>query len=348
MGRFPSGQREQTVNLPSTTSVVRIHLLPPKTVRSDPGSLFVFTESCDILISDIYEKRILILTFLDFIIAVIFGLVEGITEWLPISSTGHMILLNEFLKINVSEDFFSLYLVVIQLGAILAVVIVFWKDIWPFGIKDNPHPWKKEGFGRYVKADKFVMWFKVLVACVPAAIVGVLFDDLFDELFYNYVCVAISLILFGILFIVVENWIKDKKPHVRSEGEITYPMAFFIGACQLVAAVFPGTSRSGTTILGSISIGISREAAARFTFILAIPVMLGASLLKILKYDGDVKGSEVALLIVGMVVAFAVSFVVIKWLLAYIRKNSFKVFGWYRIALGTLVLLLGLFGVIGK
>lgn len=286
--------------------------------------------------------------FSDFLIAVIFGLVEGITEWLPISSTGHMILLNEFLKLNVSEEFFGLYLVVIQLGAILAVVVVLWKDIWPFGIKDNPHPWKKEGFGRYVKADKFVMWFKVLVACIPAAIVGVLFDDLFDELFYNYVCVAISLILFGVLFIVVENLIKNRKPHVKSEGEITYPMAFLIGACQLVAAVFPGTSRSGTTILGSIAIGISREAAARFTFILAIPVMLGASLLKIVKYDGEVKGSEIALLLIGMAVAFGVSFVVIKWLLGFIRKHNFKPFGWYRIGLGTIVLILGIAGVIGK
>lgn len=284
----------------------------------------------------------------DIFIAILFGLVEGITEWLPISSTGHMILLNEFFKLNVSEEFFNLYLVVIQLGAILAVIVIFWKEIWPFGLKDNKKPWKKEGFGRFVKADKFSMWFKILVACIPAAVVGVLFDDFLDELFYNYICVAITLIIFGVAFIVVENYIKDKKPVLTNLDELTYPQAFLIGAFQLIAAVFPGTSRSGATIVGAIAVGISREVAASFTFFLAIPVMLGASLLKIVKYDGDVSGKEMMLLIVGMVVAFVVSFVVIKWLMSYIKKNNFKPFGWYRIVLGTLVLILGIAGVIGK
>lgn len=284
---------------------------------------------------------------LDYLIAGLFGLVEGITEWLPISSTGHMILLNEFFKLNVSKDFFDLYLVVIQLGAILAVIIIFWKEIWPFGTKNNNHPFRQDGVGRLIKADKFSMWFKILVACMPAAIVGVLFDDFLDELFYNYVCVAISLIVFGIAFIVVENWVKGKKPIVNSLDELTYPQAFLIGAFQLIAAVFPGTSRSGATIVGSLAIGIKREIAASFTFFLAIPVMLGASLLKVVKYSGDVSGSEIVLLLIGMLVAFVVSFVVIKWLMSYIKKNSFKVFGWYRIVLGAIVLLLGLVGVIG-
>lgn len=279
-------------------------------------------------------------------ISIIYGIVEGITEWLPISSTGHMILLDSFLKLNVSEEFYKLYLVVIQLGAIMAVVVIYWKEIWPFGIKDNKHPWKKEGIGRWVKADKFIMWFKILVACVPAAIVGIVFDDYLDELFYNWVCVSIMLIIFGIAFIVVERWVKDKEPSVKSVDDITYPQAFLIGAFQLIAAVFPGTSRSGSTIVGSLAIGISREAAAKFTFFLAIPVMMGASLLKIVKYEGDVAGSEIAMLLLGMVVAFVVSWFVIKKLMAYIRKHNFNVFGWYRIVVGVLFIILGIAGLI--
>ncbi len=284
----------------------------------------------------------------DFLIAVLFGIVEGITEWLPISSTGHMILFNEFFKLNVSEAFFELYLVVIQLGAIMAVVVVFWKEIWPFGIKNNKKPWKKEGICRWVMADKFSMWFKILVACIPAAIIGVLFDDILDKLFYNYICVAISLIVFGVAFIVVENYIKDKKFIVNNIDQISYPAALIIGAFQLIAAIFPGVSRSGSTIVGSLGIGIRREVAAKFTFFMAVPVMLGASLLKVLKYDGDVTKSEIAILAIGMIVAFLVSFVIIKWLMGYIKRHSFKVFGYYRIALGILVLLLGAIGVIGK
>ena len=288
------------------------------------------------------------MSIIDFLIAVLFGIVEGVTEWLPISSTGHMILFNEFFKLNVSEAFFELYLVVIQLGAIMAVVVVFWKDIWPFGIKDNKKPWKTEGIGRYVMADKFSMWFKILVACIPAAIIGVLFDDILDKLFYNYICVAISLIVFGVAFIVVENYIKGKKFIVNNIDQISYPAALIIGAFQLIAAIFPGVSRSGSTIVGSLGIGIRREVAAKFTFFMAVPVMLGASLLKVLKFDGDVTKSEVAILLIGMIVAFVVSFVIIKWLMGYIKKHSFKVFGYYRIALGILVLILGAIGVIGK
>ena len=250
--------------------------------------------------------------FLDYLIALIFGIVEGITEWLPISSTGHMILLNDFLKINVSEDFFDLYLVVIQLGAICAVILLYWHDLWPFGTKDNKHPLSKEGFGRYIKTDIFQMWFKILVACIPAAVVGVLFDDWLDEHLYNYTVVAI------------------------------------IGLFQLIAAIFPGTSRSGTTIVGSLMMGISRRCAAKFTFFLAVPVMLGASLLKILKFKGDVSGGEIVLLLIGMVSAFFVSLFVIKALMGYIRKHNFNVFAWYRIALGALVLIFGLTGLIGK
>lgn len=286
------------------------------------------------------------MSIIDYLVSVIYGIVEGITEWLPVSSTGHMILLDSFLKLNVSDDFKSLYLVVIQLGAIMAVVLIYWKEIWPFGIKDNDHPWKKEGIGRWVKADKFVMWFKILVACIPAIIVGVAFDDFLDELFYNWICVSIMLILFGIAFIVVERWVKDKKPIVTSVDELTYPQAFLIGAFQLIAAVFPGTSRSGSTIVGSLAIGISREVAAKFTFFLAIPVMFGASLLKIVKFEGDVSGAEVGMLVLGMVVAFVVSWVVIKKFMSYIRKHNFNVFGYYRIVVGVLFIILGITGLI--
>jgi len=288
--------------------------------------------------------------FLDYIIALVFGIVEGITEWLPISSTGHMILLNEFLKINVSENFFGLYLVVIQLGAICAVILLFWNELWPFGRKGNDHPLSKQGFGRYIKTDIFQMWFKILVACIPATIVGVLLDDWLDEHLYNYIVVAISLIVFGIIFIVTEKQLKDRKikPEITKIGQITYKHAFIIGLFQLIAAIFPGTSRSGTTIVGSLMMKISRQCAAKFTFFLAVPVMLGASLLKILKYEGGVTGGEIVLLIIGMVSAFFVSIFVIKGLLKYIRKHNFNIFAFYRIVLGLLVLVFGLTGIIGK
>lgn len=284
----------------------------------------------------------------DYFVAFIFGLVEGVTEWLPVSSTGHMIILNEFLKLNVSADFYDLYLVVIQLGAIIAVLVIFWKDIWPFGIKNNEHPFSDSGIGRYVMKDKIIMWLKIVLACVPAAIVGVLFDDWLDEHLYNYVVVAVALIVFGVAFIVVEQLMKNKKTIVNTVNQLNWGHAFAIGLFQLLAAIFPGASRSGSTIVGSIAIGIKREAAAKFTFFLAIPVMLGASLLKIVKFKGDVTGHEVGLLIVGMITAFLVSLLVINKLMAFIKKHSFTCFGWYRIALGVIILILGFAGVIGR
>ena len=216
---------------------------------------------------------------IDYLVSLLFGIVEGITEWLPVSSTGHMIILNEFLKLNVSPEFYDLYLVVIQLGAIMAVIVIFWKDIWPFGVKNNQHPFAKEGIGRYIMKDKIIMWLKIALACVPAAIVGVLFDDWLDEHLYNYVVVAIALIVFGVAFIVVEYLMKDRTPAVKTVNQLNWGHALAIGFFQLLAAIFPGASRSGSTIVGSIAIGIKREAAAKFTFFLAIPVMLGASLL---------------------------------------------------------------------
>ena len=269
---------------------------------------------------------------LDILKAVLFGVVEGITEWLPISSTGHMILVEEFVKMNVSEEFWSLFLVVIQLGAILAVVLLFWKKIWPFGRK------KKSG-KFYVKTDIILLWLKILVACIPAAIVGVLFDDKLDELFYHPWCVAIALIVFGIAFIVIENRNKDMEPKIRALKDITFQTAVLIGIFQLIAAVFPGTSRSGATIVGALLLGVSRTVAAEFTFFLAIPVMFGASLLKIVKFGLAFTGTEVVLLVVGMAVAFLVSMLVIRFLMGYIRKHDFKAFGWYRIVLGAVVLL---------
>jgi len=290
------------------------------------------------------------MSFVDYLIALLFGIVEGITEWLPISSTGHMILLNEFLKINVSEDFFDLYLVVIQLGAICAVILLYWKELWPFGVKDNKHPLSKDGFGRYIKVDIFQMWFKILVACIPAAVVGVLFDDWLDSHLYNYTVVALALIIFGIIFIVTEFMLKKNKlePKITKISQITYKHALIIGLFQLIAAIFPGTSRSGTTIVGSLIMRISRRCAAKFTFFLAVPVMLGASLLKILKFSGSVTSSEVIILLIGMISAFFVSLFVIKALMGYIRKHNFNVFAIYRIVLGFVVLIFGFAGLIGK
>lgn len=260
--------------------------------------------------------------------AILFGIVEGITEWLPISSTGHMILLNEFVKLDVTPEFWDMFLVVIQLGAILAVVLLFWNKIFPFDLKKKP----------FVKKDIFTLWFKIIVACIPAAVIGLLFDDILNELFYNYVCVAIALIVFGIAFIVIENKNKGVSPKITSLADITYKTAVIIGIFQLIAAIFPGTSRSGATIIGALLIGVSRTVAAEFTFFLAIPVMFGASLLKILKFGLAFTGMEWAILLSGMIVAFVVSIIVIRFLMGYIKKHDFKVFGWYRIVLGILVL----------
>ncbi len=279
--------------------------------------------------------------------AILFGVVEGITEWLPISSTGHMILLNEFVKLDVSDEFYSMFEVVIQLGAILAVVLIFWNKIWPFGKKNNRAPLAENGIGAYIKTDIFVLWFHILVSCVPAAVVGILWDDLFEELFYNYTTVAIMLIIFGVAFILIENNRAGKKAKIRHIADITYTTALLIGIFQLIAAIFPGTSRSGATIVGALLIGVSRTVAAEYTFYLAIPVMFGASLLKLLKFGLSFTGLEIAILLVGMVVAFIVSMFVINFLMGYIRKHDFKVFGWYRIILGALVLICGIAGIIG-
>ncbi|MCI8976062.1 undecaprenyl-diphosphate phosphatase [bacterium 1xD8-48] len=276
---------------------------------------------------------------IEFLKAVLFGIVEGITEWLPVSSTGHMILLDEFVKLDVSPEFWEMFLVVIQLGAILAVVILFWNQIWPFGKKNNRHPVAKEGFLSWCKKDIWLMWFKIVVACLPAAVVGLLFDEYFESLFYNGVCVAIALIVFGVGFLLIENKNKHRRARIRSLSEITFNTALIIGFFQLIAAIFPGTSRSGATILGALLIGVSRTVAAEFTFFLAIPVMLGASLLKVLKFDAVITGNEIMILVTGMVTAFVVSVIVIRFLMGYIKKHDFKVFGWYRIVLGAVVLL---------
>lgn len=269
--------------------------------------------------------------FLEILKAIFYGIVEGITEWLPISSTGHLILLERFIKMNVSDEFMNMFRVVIQLGAIIAVVVIYWKQIWFMdfhGFKSKPT----------FKKDILNLWGKILVACVPAAVIGVFFDDFFEALFYNEVCVSIALIVFGIAFIVIETL--NKKKTVKAEGvaDITYKLALLIGVFQLIAAIFPGTSRSGATIVGALLLGVSRAAAADFTFFLAIPVMFGASLLKIVKYGLAFTWSEFIVLMVAMVVAYAVSMVVIKLLLKFIKKHDFKVFGWYRIVLGILVL----------
>lgn len=277
--------------------------------------------------------------FIEILKSAILGIVEGITEWLPISSTGHLILVDEFLKLNETDAFKEMFDVVIQLGAIMAVVLIFWKKLFPFGKKNNPHPLSKDGFGAYVKTDIFQMWFKVLVACVPAAVIGLLLDEKFNELFYNPWTVAIALIVFGIAFIIVENWNKGRTPKVNTIDDLTYKTALIIGVFQLIAAIFPGTSRSGATIVGALLIGISRTVAAEFTFYLAVPVMFGASLLKIIRYDGGFTNQQIMILVTGMVIAFVVSIFVIQFLMDYIKKHNFKAFGWYRIILGALVLL---------
>lgn len=266
--------------------------------------------------------------------AILFGIVEGITEWLPISSTGHMIILDEFITLGVREEFWNLFLVVIQLGAILAVVLLFWNQIFPINLTKKGEPfWKK---------DILQMWIKILIACIPAGIVGVLFDDTIDAYLYNFPCVATALIVFGILFIIVETQKKGKPAKVKTVADITYKLAIWIGVFQLIAAVFPGTSRSGATIVGALMFGVSRTAAAEFTFYLAIPVMCGASLLKLLKFvmmGLTFTGLELAILLVGCVVAFVVSILVIKFLMGYIKKHDFIPFGYYRIILGVILLI---------
>lgn len=285
---------------------------------------------------------------LEILKSIIFGIVEGITEWLPISSTGHLILLQKILPLKVSDEFYTLFEVVIQFGAILAVVLLFWNKIWPFGKSDNKVPLSSSGAGSWIKKDVFVLWFHILVSCVPAAIIGILFDDWIDEHLYTPTTVAVMLIVVGVLFIIVEHFHSGKKDKIVRVSEITYTTAFLIGLFQVIAAVLPGTSRSGATIIGALMIGVSRSVAAEYTFYLAIPVMFGASLLKGVKYiasGAEMTGTETGVLIAGLLVSFLVSVFVIRFLMGYIKKHDFTVFGWYRIVLGFIVLICFFAGV---
>ncbi len=267
------------------------------------------------------------LSIIELLKTIILGIVEGLTEWLPISSTGHMILVDEFIKLDVSKSFMDMFLVVIQLGAILAVVVLNFDRLNPFST------WKN----RHERRETFQLWYKVIVACLPAAVIGLLFNKYMEEHFMNAPVVAATLIIYGILFIVVENYNRHRSPQIRSLEKMDYRTAIIIGFFQVLALV-PGTSRSGATILGGILFGASRYVAAEFTFFLAIPVMFGASLLKIIKFGWHYTGGEIMIMIVGMVTAFIVSILSIKFLLRYIKSNDFKAFGWYRIALGLVVL----------
>ncbi len=275
---------------------------------------------------------------MEFFKAVIFGIVEGITEWLPVSSTGHMIILDEFVRLKGSDSFINVFLVVIQLGAILAVVVLFWNRLFPFQFRDREKP--------VIEKDKMVLWGKILLACIPAAVIGVLFDSTFEALFYHAVPVAIALIVFGVAFILIERWKRGKPDKITSVDQLTVSAVLIIGVFQVIAAVFPGTSRSGATIVGALLIGVSRTVAAEFTFYLAVPVMLGASLLRVLQYGFAFTGTELMVLGVGMVTAFLISLAVVRFLMDYVKKHDFQIFGWYRIALGAVVILLNVLGAL--
>lgn len=266
--------------------------------------------------------------FIEIIKAIILGIVEGITEWLPISSTGHMILVDEFLQLSMSNAFKEMFYVVIQLGAIMAVVVLYWRMLIPLSFKEK----------LTIKKDIMSLWFKILVACVPAAIIGLLFDNKINALFYNYQTVAVTLILYGVLFIIIERRNTNKIPNINELSQISYKTAMMIGVFQALALI-PGTSRSGATIVGAILIGTSRTVAAEFTFFLAIPVMFGASLLKIFKFGLIFTSTELIILFTGMIVAFVVSILSIKFLMVYIKKHDFTAFGWYRIVLGIIVII---------
>lgn len=276
--------------------------------------------------------------FIEILKAALYGILEGITEWLPVSSTGHMILFEEILPMKVSENFWNVFLVVIQLGAVLAVVLLYWNKIFPFNFKNKNRP--------FIRYDIMNLWGKILVACIPAAIVGIAFDDILEKYLYTSVVVATMLVLVGIAFLIIENRNRHKRARVTSLQELSYVDALKIGVFQLIAAIFPGTSRSGATILGGLMIGVSRTIAAEFTFFLAIPVMFGASLLKLLKFGLSFTGAELAILCTGMIVAFLVSVIVIRFLMSYIKKHDFKIFGYYRIVLGIVVLACFFMGII--
>lgn len=273
---------------------------------------------------------------IEIIKVIILGIVEGITEWLPISSTGHMILVDEFIQLNMSAEFKEMFFVVIQLGAIMAVVVLFWNKIFPFKKKKNSFS---------IDMDIMNLWFKIIVSCAPAAVIGILFDDKLDEMFYNYQTVSATLIIYGILFILIEKWNKNRDAKINNLTQITYQTALIIGVFQVLALI-PGTSRSGATIIGALLLGTSRTVAAEFTFYLAIPVMFGASLLKLLKFGFAFSSTELVVLILGMATAFVVSVWAIKFLVGYIKKHDFTVFGIYRIILGSIVILCGLVGIL--
>ena len=274
---------------------------------------------------------------IDVIKAIILGVIEGVTEWLPVSSTGHLILANEFLKMNVSAEFMEMFEVVIQLGAIIAVVAIFWNKLWPFSTRNSVSV--QPLIGKVgIKRRSLDLWIKVIIACLPAAVIGILFDDQIDALFFNPTTVAITLIVYGIAFIVIEHLHKNKEFKVHTVKGISYKTAAFIGLFQVLSMI-PGTSRSGATIIGAMLLGLSRTAAAEFSFFLAVPVMFGASLLKLVKFGFAFTGAEFIILAAGMIISFVVSIIIIKSLLEYIRKKSFSVFGYYRILLGVIVLL---------
>lgn len=269
-------------------------------------------------------------SFLEFLKVVFLGIIEGITEWLPISSTGHMLLVDEFIHLNMSDEFKEMFFFVIQLGAILAVIVLFWHKMFPFQFKDKSRP--------VVKMETISLWLKVVVACIPGAVVTILFDDYIEAHLHTPIVIAAALIVYGIAFIVIEGWNAKRTPRIRKLTDITYRTALIIGLFQ-VLSIIPGTSRSGATIVGALLIGVSRVAAAEFTFFLAVPVMLGMSVLKMAKFGLNFTGTEFFTLAVGMLVAFLVSVLVIKFLMNFIKKHDFKPFGWYRIVLGVVVLL---------
>jgi undecaprenyl-diphosphatase len=267
------------------------------------------------------------INLLEILKAILLGIVEGITEWLPISSTGHLYLFDEFIRLNQSEAFKEMFFVVIQLSAVLAVVVLYWHKLNPFHFRGGFH----------TDRITLVLWAKILVSCIPAGIIGILFDDDLDAIFYNYQTIAVTLIVYGILFILIENWNKKRMSSINTLSAVTYKTALLIGVFQLLALI-PGTSRSGATIIGAMLIGTSRVVAAEYTFFLAIPVMFGASLIKLMKFGLDFTSAELLILLIGMLVSFVGSFAAIRFLVGYVKKHDFKVFGWYRIALGAILL----------
>lgn len=274
---------------------------------------------------------------MDIIKSIILGIIEGITEWLPISSTGHLIIADEFIKLGMTDEFMEMFNVVIQLGAILAVVVIFWNKMWPFTAdKSKGYNYITKGNG-LIKKDVMDMWFKVIAAMLPAAIVGIPFDNYFEAHFHNWQVVSAALIAYGVLFIVIEKINKSRKPKVNSIPELSYKTALLIGCFQALSLI-PGTSRSGSTILGAMILGVSRVAGAEFSFFLAVPVMFGASLIKLLKFGFTFTGMELAVLAVGMLTSFIVSVIAIKFLISYVRRHDFSLFGYYRIALGVIVI----------